>query len=143
MGARETILLEDHKAVIGAVGELTDGRGCVRVIEATGLQGPLDLAAEITAERGRLVIAGYHQDGLRHVNMQLWNWRGLDVTNAHERDSRTYIAGMRSAIDAIFFGLLDPAPLYTDRFRLEELPQAFERMQERNGEFMKAFLSYD
>jgi len=54
------------------------------VIEAAGQQWPLDLATELTRERGRLIIAGYHQDGPRQINMQLWNWRGLDVINAHE-----------------------------------------------------------
>jgi threonine dehydrogenase-like Zn-dependent dehydrogenase len=143
MGAVETVPLTDNASVIGAVRELTGGAGCERVIEATGLQGPLDLAGELTAERGRLVIAGYHQDGMRQVNMQLWNWRGLDVTNAHERDPRAYVAGIRAAIDAIFFGLMDPSPLYTDRFRLEHLPQAFGRMHDRDGQFLKALLSYD
>lgn len=143
MGAAETISLAEHAQIVGAVRELTGNRGCECVIEATGLQAPLDLATELTAERGRLVIAGYHQDGPRQVNMQLWNWRGLDVINAHERDSRQYVAGMRDAIDAIFFGLLDPRPLYTDRFRLEELPTAFRRMQDRDGTFLKALLTYD
>ncbi len=143
MGAAETIPLADPAAAAAAVREVTGGAGCACVIEATGLQGPLDLATELTAERGRLVIAGYHQDGPRQVNLQLWNWRGLDVINAHERDPRTYVAGIRAAIDAIFFGLLDPTPLYTDRFRLEELPRAFARMQERDGDFLKALLCYD
>ena len=79
--------------------ELTDGRWCERVIEAVGLQWPLDLAGELTGERGRLVIAGYHQDGPRQVNMQLWNWRGIDVINAHERDPQRYVDGMRAAVD--------------------------------------------
>ena len=30
--------------------------------------------------------------------MQLWNWRGLDVVNAHERDPRVYVDGMRAAV---------------------------------------------
>ena len=47
------------------------------------------------------MIAGYHQDGLRQVNMQLWNWRGIDVINAHERDPRVYISGMHAAANAI------------------------------------------
>jgi threonine dehydrogenase-like Zn-dependent dehydrogenase len=143
MGAQETLTLGESAAVIGAVRELTGGAGCTRVIEATGLQGPLDLAGEISAERGRLIIAGYHQDGPRQVNLQLWNWRGLDVINAHERDPRAYVAGIRAAIDAMFYKLLDPTPLYTDRFPLGELPQAFGRMQERDGPFMKALLCYD
>jgi threonine dehydrogenase-like Zn-dependent dehydrogenase len=143
MGAHETLALGDHAEVIGAMREITGGSGCPRVIEVTGHQGPLDLAGELTAERGRLVIAGYHQDGSRQINLQLWNWRGLDVINAHERDPRKYIDGIRAAIDAMFFHQLEPEALYTDRFALEELPRAFGRMQERDGHFLKALLKYD
>ena len=78
--------------------ELTDDRGCDVAIEAVGAQWPLDLAAELTAVRGRLVIAGYHQDGPRQVSMQSWNWKGLDVINAHERDPQVYVAGMEEAV---------------------------------------------
>ena len=77
--------------------ELTGGSFCDRVIEAVGKQWPLDLAGEITRERGRLIIAGYHQDGPRQVNMWLWNWRGLDVINAHERDPKIYMQGRNRA----------------------------------------------
>ena len=143
MGAVETIAMEDKAGVVGAVRELTGGAGCERVIEATGLQAPLDLAGELTAERGRLMIAGYHQDGPRQVNLQLWNWRGLDVINAHERDPRVYIDGMRAAAEAVARGQLDPSPLYTDQFKLEELPAAFRQMEAREGNFLKAILSYE
>jgi threonine dehydrogenase-like Zn-dependent dehydrogenase len=143
MGATETIALDDHARVVGAVLELTHGAGCERVIEATGLQWPLDVASEITAERGRLVIAGYHQDGPRQINLQLWNWRGLDVINAHERDPRVYVEGIRAAADAVARGELDPTPLYTDRLSLDEIPCAFTRMHERDGSFLKALLSYE
>jgi len=143
MGAHGTIPLESNSVVVGAVRELTGQQGCERVIEATGLQDPLDLASELVAERGRLVIAGYHQDGLRHVNMQLWNWRGIDVVNAHERDPKIYVEGIRAAVDAVARGELDPSPLYTDRFTLEELPHAFARLQQRDGHFMKALLAYE
>ena len=96
--------MDDHWRIIEAVKALTGGRFCERVIEATGKQWPLDLAAELTAERGRLVIAGYHQDGPRQVNMQLWNWRGLDVINAHERDPAIYVHGVRAAVAAVAGG---------------------------------------
>jgi threonine dehydrogenase-like Zn-dependent dehydrogenase len=142
-GAGETIPMDDHARIIGAVRELTGGAGCERVIEATGFQWPLDLAGELTAERGRLIIAGYHQDGPRQVNLQLWNWRGLDVINAHERDPRVYVSGMQAAIDAVVDGRLDPAPLYTDQFGLEDLPGAFRAMQARDGGFLKGLLLYD
>jgi threonine dehydrogenase-like Zn-dependent dehydrogenase len=121
---------------------LTSGRFCDVVIEATDKQGPLDLAAELTRERGRLVVAGYHQDGPRQVNMQLWNWRGLDVINAHERDPQIYLRGMREAVAAVESGLIDPAPLYTHRFRLDQLDQALGMTAERPDGFMKALITY-
>jgi threonine dehydrogenase-like Zn-dependent dehydrogenase len=143
MGAREAFLLDDPAGTIAQVRELTGGAGCERVVEATGFQEPLDVAGELTAERGRLMIAGYHQDGPRQVNLQLWNWRGLDVINAHERDPRQYVSGMQAAIAAVAAGTLDPSPLYTDAFSLEELPRAFARMRERDGRFLKSILTYD
>jgi threonine dehydrogenase-like Zn-dependent dehydrogenase len=140
-GAEHTIALDDHYKILEQVKGLTDGRWCERVIEATGLQWPLDLAGEMTAERGRLIIAGYHQDGLRQVNMQLWNWRGIDVINAHERDPRAYIEGMRTAVDLMVEGVLDPAPLYTHKLPLDRLGEALELTRTRPDGFLKALVT--
>lgn len=140
MGANALVRMDNHVRVIEEVRELTKGRFCQLVIEATGKQWPLDLAAELTAERGRLVIAGYHQDGPRQVNMQLWNWRGLDVINAHERDPAVYRDGMEQAVRAVAAGLLNPAPLYTHCFRLTELARALSLTAERPDGFMKALI---
>jgi threonine dehydrogenase-like Zn-dependent dehydrogenase len=143
MGATEVIPMNDHRQIIDDVKTLTGGAGCERVIEATGLQWPIDLAGELTAERGRLIIAGYHQDGARQVNMQLWNWRGLDVINAHERDPRVYIDGMAAAVAAIAEGRLDPTPLYTHSFALGGLPEALNAMRDRPDGFLKALVTYN
>jgi threonine dehydrogenase-like Zn-dependent dehydrogenase len=142
MGATAVVPMDDHQRIIGAVKELTGGAGCEHVIEATGFQWPLDLAGELTKERGKLIIAGYHQDGPRQVNMQLWNWRGLDVINAHERDSAVYVDGIRRAAEAVARGELDPRPLYTHRFKLDELSQALSAMGERPDDFFKAVVVY-
>ncbi|WP_395516126.1 MDR/zinc-dependent alcohol dehydrogenase-like family protein [Pseudorhizobium flavum] len=142
MGAAEFIPMEDHWQIIEEVKRLTDNRMCDRVVEAVGQQWPLDLAAELTRERGRLVIAGYHQDGPRQVNMQLWNWRGLDVINAHERDPAEYIRGIREAIDAVAEGRLDPNSLYTHRFPLDQLDQALDMTRDRPDGFLKALVTF-
>jgi threonine dehydrogenase-like Zn-dependent dehydrogenase len=141
MGAAETIPMADHEGIIGAVKELTGGAFCDRVIEAVGKQWPLDLSAELTRERGRLIIAGYHQDGPRQVNMQLWNWRGLDVINAHERDPKVYMAGIRSAVAAVTSGRLDPRPLYTHVYPLERLGEALDATRDRPDGFLKALVT--
>jgi len=142
MGAHTTIAMDDHWRIIEAVKALTGGQMCDRVIEAMGKQWPLDLAGELTRERGRLVIAGYHQDGPRQVNMQLWNWRGLDVINAHERDPKLYVSGIRAAIAAMEDGRLDPTPLYTHVYRLEELDDALNATRDRPDGFLKALVTY-
>ena len=137
MGATGTARLDD---AIETVRCLTSDRLCDIVIECTGKQSPLDIAGEITRERGRLVIAGYHQDGPRQINMQLWNWRGLDVINAHERNPRVYVDGIRKAIRAVEAGLLNPVPLYTHSFPLERLGDAFNMVAQRPEGFMKALI---
>ena len=141
MGATEVIAMDDHRRIVQQVKDRTGGRLCDRVIEAVGKQWPLDLAGELTRERGRLVIAGYHQDGPRQVNMQMWNWRGLDVINAHERDPAAYVAGMRAAVAAVASGRLDPTPLYTHRYELAGLDRALDATRDRPDGFLKAIVT--
>jgi threonine dehydrogenase-like Zn-dependent dehydrogenase len=140
MGAAQAIPMDDHWKIIEIVRRATHGAFCDVVIEAVGKQWPIDLSAEITKERGRLIIAGYHQDGLRQVNMQMWNWRGLDVINAHERDPAIYLRGMREAVDAVASGTIDPTPLFTHTFPLERLDEALNMTRERPDGFMKALI---
>lgn len=140
-GAAEVVPMDDHWTIIERVRELTGGRFCERVIEAVGKQWPLDLAAELCAERGKLIIAGYHQDGPRQVNMQLWNWRGLDVINAHERDPAVYAQGLREAVEAVASGRLDPSSLYTHSYPLEDLGQALDATRDRPDGFLKALVT--
>ena len=142
MGAAETVPMDDHWKIIERVKELTGGQLCDRVIEAVGKQWPLDLAGELTRERGRLVIAGYHQDGPRQVNMQMWNWRGLDVINAHERDPAIYMRGIREAVEAVKSGRLDPSPLYTHSYALEDLGTALDNTRDRPDGFVKALVRF-
>ena len=141
MGASETIAMDDHDAIIERVKELTSGRMCERVIEAVGKQWPLDLAAELTGEGGRLIVAGYHQDGPRQVNMQLWNWRGFDVINAHERDPQVALQGVKEAIEAVRSGLIDPSKLITHRYKLEQLDEALNATRDRPDGFVKAVVT--
>ena len=142
-GADEVIEMDDHWKIIEKVKTLTNGEFCERVIEATGKQWPIDLAGELTAVRGKLIIAGFHQDGPRQVNMQLWNWRGIDVINAHERDPKQYLEGMKLAVQAVEEGKLDPTPLFTHVFPAKDLQKAFEVHHESPEGFVKALIKFD
>ena len=140
MGAAEVLFLDNE--TVGHVKDLTGGNFCDRVIEAVGKQEALDLAGELTRERGRLMIAGYHQDGPRQINMWLWNWRGLDVINTHERDPQIYMRGIREAIAVVAEGRLDPQPLYTHRYPLERLGEALDATRDRPEGFLKALVVF-
>ena len=141
-GADETIAMDDHWEIVRMVKQLTDGRGAERVIECIGSQWPLDIANDIIGERGRLVIAGYHQDGPRQVNMQNWNWLGIDVVNAHERNPSNYVRGMQDAVDACLSGRINPDILLTNSYALDQLGQALDDVANRPEGFVKGVVRF-
>jgi threonine dehydrogenase-like Zn-dependent dehydrogenase len=141
-GAAETIAMDDHYGIIEQVKALTGGTLCDRVIEAVGKQWPLDLASELVREGGKLIVAGYHQDGPRQVNMQMWNWKGIDVINAHERDPAVAMRGIREAVDAVASGRIDTAPLYTHMFPLDQLSDALDATRDKPDDFVKALVLF-
>lgn len=130
-GAREARPLADGVAE-------ADRNAYPRVVECTGVQAGLDVASELVAPGGRLMLAGFHQDGQRQVPMSEWNWKGIDVINAHERDPARYLAGVRAAIEALDRHLIDPWPLFTHQVSLQELDEAFRLMESRPPGFVKA-----
>lgn len=139
-GAKHLLRFDDPRKVGAQLRQFIEGDGCSRVIEAVGSQVALNIASELVATRGKLIIAGFHQDGTRQVNMQSWNWRGLDVVNAHERDFDVYIQGMREAFDLVATKKLDLEPLMTHQFSLDELAEALDMNLERPNGFLKAWI---
>lgn len=139
MGASATVSLGDPTKAIEEIEDLTEGALCDVVIDAAGRQLSLDLASELTRDRGRLVIAGLH-DGTRQVNMQLWNQRGIDIINANDRDERVHVTGIRAAADAVVGGLIDPSELFTHSFPLDDIAHAFTAAAERPDGYMKSLV---
>jgi threonine dehydrogenase-like Zn-dependent dehydrogenase len=148
---RARIGANDRVAIVGmgflgsAVAQLVPGaiqvrRGTAvigefeRVIECAGTQTALDVASRLVATGGVLVLAGFHQDGPRTVDVQSWNWRGIDVVNAHERDDVVVVDGMREAAGGIF----DISRLVTHTLPLARLGEAFELACARPSGFVKA-----
>lgn len=140
MGAIETFATADLPQARAQAWAASDHRGYDCVIEAVGGQETLDLASALACEYGRLVIAGYHQDGPRQVDMQQWNWRALEVINAHERLTARYVSGVERAIAAVLAGELDPFALLTHTLPLGALNEAFELTRTRPDGFMKAIV---
>lgn len=137
-GANEVIELSDDWTM--RVHRIRGTSGFPRVIEAVGSQQALDIASALVAERGRLVIAGYHQDGPRQINLQQWNWRGIDVINAHERQPEICVERMRKAIEAVCDQRLEPWPLLTHQFPLTRINEACQSLIQRPDGFVKAVI---
>lgn len=139
-GADHTIELDDHYKIIEKVKELTGSTMCDRVIEATGKEWPLNLSIELTREKGKLIVAGFHQDGMRNVNVQMLNWRGIDMISAHERESEKYLFGIKAAIVAIEKHEMDPYIFFTHAFSLDDMETAFKHLTERPDGFIKGLI---
>lgn len=136
-----TVQIKDKDETVTRVKKIVGENGCDRVIEAAGFQNSLDIAGDLTKTGGKLIIAGYHQDGLRTINMQMWNWKGIDVINAHERETSRYMRGIRAAVKAVVNKEIDISSLITHTFRMEQLSEAFATMLKRPEGFLKSVVT--
>lgn len=114
------------------------GRGMDVVFEVSGTQAGLTMAGEMTKAHGTLSIVGYHADGMRTIDMGLWNWKGVNVINAHERRNDHLMRCMRAGLDLIGKGKLDMASLVTHTYPLHRVDDAFRAMRDKPRGFIKA-----
>ncbi|HEX2920138.1 MAG TPA: zinc-binding dehydrogenase [Bacteroidales bacterium] len=140
-GADHLIGFTDYYKALEQVKKQLPG-GAPRIIEATGFRQSIDFATDAIAVRGRMIIAGYHQDGMRNVNMQVWNWKGIDIINAHERDPEIYVDGLKEAIRLTEMKILQPEKFITHYFCFENINEAFRLLKNRPESFMKAVITY-
>jgi threonine dehydrogenase-like Zn-dependent dehydrogenase len=109
------------------------------VIEATGTQPGLDLATALVRPHGRISLLGYHQRP-RQVDVQTWNWKAIDVINAHVRDQAVLKASTRAGLEMIAAGRIDLSPLITHRFPLDRVDDAFTLLETKPPGFIKAVI---
>lgn len=110
------------------------------VIEATGSQAGLDLATRLVRQHGVLSILGYHQGPQRSVDLQAWNWKAIDVVNAHVRRRDLLNESIRRGLELVRLGRLQPGNLVTHRFGLDGVGQAFEALETKPDGFIKAIV---
>jgi threonine dehydrogenase-like Zn-dependent dehydrogenase len=108
------------------------------VVEASGAQPALTLAGELVRAHGLLSIVGYHQGGPRQVDVGMWNWKAINVINAHVRRHADLMESMRIGLELEGKGLIDLGSLVTHRYTLDEVDQAFADLQSKPPGFIKA-----
>jgi len=125
--------------LLDATALTTADRGFDVVVEASGTQPGLDLATELVRPHGTISILGYHQ-GIRQVDLQVWNWKALDIVNAHVRDRDLLRESTRTGLEMIAAGRIDLAPLLTHRYAFDRLDDAFEAQHTTPPGFIKALV---
>lgn len=113
-------------------------RGFDVVVEGSGTQPGLTLAGEMVRAHGILSILGYHQGGPRHVDVGMWNWKAIDVINAHVRRHDILMESMRIGLELEAAGLIDLGALVTHRYPLADVDQAYGDLQAKPEGFIKA-----
>jgi threonine dehydrogenase-like Zn-dependent dehydrogenase len=110
------------------------------VFEATGTQGGLDLAGRLVREHGVLSILGYHQGAPRSVDMQMWNWKAIDVINAHVRRRDYLNEAIRRGLELVRLGRIRPGEMVTHRFGLDGVGEAFEALVAKPDGYIKSIV---
>jgi threonine dehydrogenase-like Zn-dependent dehydrogenase len=113
------------------------------VIEASGTQAGLDTATALVREHGVISILGFHQGGRRSVDVEMWNWKSIDVVNAHVRRRDLLNEAIGQGLELVRRGLIHPARFVTHRFRLEDVDDAFEALASKPAGFIKAVVVND
>jgi threonine dehydrogenase-like Zn-dependent dehydrogenase len=111
------------------------------VCEVTGNASALKLAAEMAHQHGVLNIVGYHQDGPRIVDMELWNWKALTVINGHERREGFQVDCMKRALGLIAAGKLQLERLVTHEFPIDAVDEAFKALISKPHGYIKGVIS--
>jgi L-iditol 2-dehydrogenase len=122
------------------VGEQTSGQGADIVVEATGSEAMLAIAASLLRPEGTLAIVGYHQGTGRQVPIHEWNWKALRIANCHFRATDKVVDGARRGLALAGRHALQLAPLVTHRFPLDQIQRAFETAASRPEGFVKAVI---
>ena len=113
-------------------------RGFEVVVEGSGTQAGLTLAGELVRPHGVLSILGYHQGGPRQVDVGMWNWKGIDVVNAHVHRRADLMESMRIGLELTAKGLIDLGSLVTHRYGLDAVDRAYTDLMEKPAGFVKA-----
>lgn len=110
------------------------------VFEASGTQAGLDLAGRIVRQHGILSIVGYHQGESRRVDMESWNFKAIDVVNAHVRRDVDRMSAMAAGLALIEAGKLDVGRLITHSYPLTDIDRAFADLATKPTGFVKAVI---
>ncbi len=120
-----------HEDVVGAVAELTGGRGADVVVEAAGTEEAVDLLSSLVRPHGTLVLFGLPERDrfpIDYVKLVRRQATILPTVNAAGDDPAHAV---HEAVDLVSRGRLDVSWLVTHRLPMAEAPRAYSMYEGR------------
>jgi len=127
VGATQAVTPEDALAAVRGV---TEGRGADKVIEAAGPPSAQRLALEISRRAGTVVLSGLKDAAgevtFAQIPLAVQSRQILSTQNGNVRMRRDLPAYIR----LLERGALDPTPIITSTYRLDDINTALERSEQ-------------
>lgn len=110
------------------------------VVEFTGKAAGLKLAGDLVTRHGTLCVAGYHHDGPRELDIELW-YRGVTIVNGFSGERRRTMAALREGLRLMADRRLTLEPLVTHTVSLDEVDRGFAHFADRPPGFVKCVVT--
>ena len=127
LGASQAFLVDENPR-LSEIGAATRGRGVDVAFEAAGTQDAVDAAFAAVSTGGKVALAGIPDDDKTSFTASLARRKGLTIKLVR-RMKHTY----PRAIELVSKGLVDVRSIVTHRFPLEQVAEAFQVAQRREG----------
>lgn len=109
------------------------------VFEVTGNEQALKMASRMVKGHGYLEIVGFHT-GSREIDVRLWNMKGLNVINGHDKRMRMRGEYIRAYMEMVRCKKADFGDLITNGYALEDIDQGFSEMVNRAPGYIKGYI---
>jgi threonine dehydrogenase-like Zn-dependent dehydrogenase len=109
------------------------------VIEFSGRAAGLKLAGDLVTTHGTLCVAGYHHDGPRELDVELW-YRGVTIVNGFTGQRWRLMAALAEGLRMMADRRLTLEPLITHSVSLDDVDTGFGYFGDRPPGFVKCIV---
>lgn len=139
-GADEAYLPEELPENYLAVGNYWATGGFKYVMEWGETEASLDTAIRMTRALGFLGIGAYHTGGKRAVDVQMLNFKAIDMLSTHPRDTDRLMNSCRLAMDMLSSGLWNYKNVPTKVYPMDKFDDAHKELETKFGKYLKAVI---
>lgn len=132
----DAVINAQEKDPVKAVTDMTSGRGAELVIEAVGAPETAQQAIALAGGQGKVIIFGVFEAPVNAIPLEEMRRKDLEIYGIAGYATSIY----REAVSLLASSKLGVDPMITHRFRLEEVPAAFQAISRRLKPFGKVLV---